>query len=53
MGYNPTTGMGIMGSLNYNTIGAGADIANLMNNPLVKIAGMATNPAWVCRWSCF
>jgi len=45
MGYNPTTGMGIMGSLNYNTIGAGADIANLMNNPLVKIAGMATNPA--------
>ena len=44
MGYNPTTGMGIMGSLNYNTIGAGADIANLMNNPLVKIAGMATNP---------
>jgi len=34
-----------MGSLNYNTIGAGADIANLMNNPLVKIAGMATNPA--------
>ena len=45
MGYNPTQGMGIMGSLNYNTIGAGADIANLMNNPLVKIAGMATNPA--------
>lgn len=45
MGYNPTTGMGIMGSLKYNTIGAGADIANLMNNPLVKIAGMATNPA--------
>jgi len=45
MGYNPTTGMGIMGSLNYNTIGAGADIANLMNNPLVKMAGMATNPA--------
>jgi hypothetical protein len=44
MGYNPTTGMGIMGSLNYNTIGAGADIANLMNNPLVKMAGMATNP---------
>ena len=45
MGYNPTQGMGIMGSLNYNTIGAGADIANLMNNPLVKIAGMAINPA--------
>ena len=45
MGYNPTTGMGIMGSLNYNTIGAGKDIRNLMNNPLVKIAGMATNPA--------
>ena len=44
MGYNPTQGMGIMGSLNYNTIGAGADIANLMNNPLVKMAGMATNP---------
>ena len=45
MGYNPTQGMGIMGSLNYNTIGAGDDIANLMNNPLVKMAGMATNPA--------
>jgi len=44
MGYNPTTGMGIGQSANFNTIGAGADIANLMNNPLVKLAGMAVNP---------
>jgi len=44
MGYNPTTGMGIGQSANFNTIGAGRDIRNLMNNPLVKMAGMATNP---------
>ena len=44
MGYNPTTGMGIGQSANFNTIGAGRDIRNLMNNPLVKLAGMAANP---------
>ena len=43
-GYNPTQGMGIMNSLKFNTFGMGEDIQNLMNNPILKLAGLATNP---------
>ena len=31
MGYNPTTGMGIGESVNFNTIGAGRDLRNIAN----------------------